>query len=459
MADNLESYFKKHLSDEIQGEGNWNVPADDVWNKVSLVIAKKSGLFISWTYMYIAGALLLAALAIIFWPGVTSQLISDSDIQINSENNEASIEENSNTTANYPAQAAAVVENQAAQIKNYTTQENTTTLIQSATEISDLPIKSDNIKYTSVLSTLSSRKDIFIGTLPQRSINSIAIPFYRNTPDTIPAKYPRISFQDQKPKPFNNKNKIAIGAYFVPSYNNTSVSGELSSGDIETANTYLYSNNWGFELKYYISNRFTLVAGFERSEIKSWSKSFIDFDYDASTEHTMPEGDIENTSPVPMQTPFGEVDTEITYRFSSEQSITDGETMQSVMETHQEVLYFSIPLGIEYNFMQFSRLNWFGEGGLRYNRALNDGTSYTTRILHEGHDMNVLSEEMTGHPNYKKNYFGFYVGTGANYQFSESFQISGSARYFGNITKVNVQDNLSTYLHGFNLKLGIIYIF
>jgi hypothetical protein len=279
--------------------------------------------------------------------------------------------------------------------------------------------------------------------------------------DTTPRAYPVIYISGKKPKPqpFNNKKKMAIGVYFAPTYNSTYVSGDLSSGEIETGNAFLYSSNWGIELKYFISDRFTLVTGYERSEIKSWSRSLVDFEYDATTEHTMPKGDKENTSAVPMQTPFGEIGTEITYRFSGDQTITDGETMQSAMETHQEILYFSIPLGIEYNFIRFSRLNWFGEGGLRYNRALKDGTSYTSKIIHEGHDMDVVNEVMTGHPNYTKNFLSFYVGTGVNWQFSKSFQISGSTRYFGNITKVNFQDNLSTYVHGFNLKLGIIYIF
>ena len=58
MADNLESYFKKHLSDETPAEDNWNVPSDDVWNKVLPDIQKKRGLFIPWNYIYIIGALI-----------------------------------------------------------------------------------------------------------------------------------------------------------------------------------------------------------------------------------------------------------------------------------------------------------------------------------------------------------------------------------------------------------------
>ena len=72
MADNLESYFKKHLSDETPGEGNWNVPSDDVWNKALPEIQKKRGLFIPWKYLYIIGVLVIAGLAIIFWPSGTT---------------------------------------------------------------------------------------------------------------------------------------------------------------------------------------------------------------------------------------------------------------------------------------------------------------------------------------------------------------------------------------------------
>jgi len=461
MADNLESYFKKHLSDETPGQGDWNVPSDDVWNKVSPEITKKRGLFISWKSIYIFGALVVAVLAIMLWPSDTPQGISDTNDQLTTENYEPPINENLNTSTEHLQQPSSIVDDQPAQISNNLPQGNTPALKQTPAKNVELNSNNDNIIYSEVHFTESSREDPSINILPKLGINIIEIPSPRIILDTTPTIYPGNSFKKTKPKPkpFNNKNKIAVGGYFAPTYNSTYVSGDLSSGQVETANTFLYSSNWGIELKYFISNRFALVTGYERSEIKSWSRSLIDFDYDISTEHTMPEGDKENISAVPMQTPFGEIGTEITYRFSSDQSISDGESMQSAMETHQDILYFAIPLGVEYNIMQFSRLNWFGEGGIRYHRALNDGTSYTSRILHEGHDMNVVNEVMTGHPNYTKNYLSFYIGSGVNWQFSESFQISGSARYFGNITKVNFQDNLSTYVHGFNLKLGFIYIF
>ena len=461
MADNLESYLKKHLSDETPGEGNWNVPSDDVWNKAAPHIIKKSGLFIQWRYIYIIGALLVAGLAILFWPTSSPEILSEPDELKTTQNTEPSGNKPSNTAKVAPEQSSPVAIDQAEPSSENLIPGSRADIVQTPSDNTDALLKNDDIVVSNITAASTLRTDISISFLPSLEINNIVIPFYYVLPDSVPKAYPAIELPDKKPRPesFDNKNKLAIGAYFLPSYNSTYVSGELSLGKIETANTYLYSSNWGIELKYFISNRLTLVTAYERSAFKSWSRSFVDFDYDASTEHIMPEGDKENTSPVPMQTPFGEIDTEVTYQFSGDETIADGETMQSVMEAHQEIMYFSIPLGIEYNIMRYSRLNWFGEGGLRYNRALNDGTSYTSRILHNGQDMNVVNEAMTGKPDYTKNFLSFYVGTGLNWQFSKSFQISGSARYFGNITKVNFQDNLSTYIQGFNLKLGIIYIF
>jgi hypothetical protein len=62
-------------------------------------------------------------------------------------------------------------------------------------------------------------------------------------------------------------------------------------------------------------------------------------------------------------------------------------------------------------------------------------------------------------PAYTENYLGYYAGTGLNYQLSENFQFNASARYFGNITRVNLQNNLSTYVDGFSMKVGFLYIF
>jgi hypothetical protein len=133
--------------------------------------------------------------------------------------------------------------------------------------------------------------------------------------------------------------------------------------------------------------------------------------------------------------------------------------MSSALDTHQEIRYWAIPIGIEYNILRYPKINWFAEGGLRYNRAIKDATEFTSRIIHEGHDMDVVDEVVTGQPEFTENYLNFYIGTGTSYQLSKSFLISGSARYFGNITKVNLQDNMSTYVHGFNLKLGFLYFF
>ncbi len=465
MADNLESYFKKHLSDESPGEGNWNVPSDNVWKNAAPHIVKKSGLFIPWRYIYIVGAILLAGLAFIFWPTTNTEPFSDtfSEHGILAPGNEpeSSIIENSNTPILNTKSTSTVIAKENAEPTNIVIQEKTAELEPPPAENGEILINTDDNVYAGEVSLSIPTRNISINPLPLIAINSIELPSTVIDPDTVQKIYPTISFQHkkQRPKPYNNKNKIAVGVYFAPTYNSTYVSGNLSTGEIETANTFLYSNNWGAEIKYFISKRFALVTGYERSEIKSWSRSLIDFNYDLSTEHTMPGGNKENTSSIPLQTPFGEIDTEITYQFSGDQAISEGEVMQSAMETHQTILYFAIPLGVEYNIIQFSRFNWFGEGGLRYHRALKDGTSYTSRILHEGDDMNVVEEVMTGHPTYTKNYLGFYLGTGVNYQFSESFQIGGSARYFGNISKVNLQENLSTYVQGFNLKLGIIYIF
>ena len=55
MSDNLESYFRKHLKDETPGPEQWNVPSDNVWEKVQPGISKRKGIFIPWRYFYIFG--------------------------------------------------------------------------------------------------------------------------------------------------------------------------------------------------------------------------------------------------------------------------------------------------------------------------------------------------------------------------------------------------------------------
>lgn len=480
MADNLESYFKKHLTKDTPGEDKWNVPSDDVWDKVLPEISKKKGLFIPWNYLYILIAILLAGLAFILWPTANDTVPMDA--------NETTSTTSQNTTqvpGNRPNTNSNATENTYLEIEDTqnpadastgminpdnTSYKNTTQKDESIANLSDDDDRhvSESINTATVAERMVGSDKYVPDIRAQSYISSIkAESIYLSSPEietrllkkdlrmySLPA-----NLEKKKPEPFNNKGKFGIGIFFKPTFTSTYLSGDMNTGFMETGNMYLYVSNWGFEARYYLSNRFTLVTGVEKSEIKSWSKSLVDFDYDTSTEHLMGNGEKENTSPVPMPTPFGKIDTEITYRFPAEEDIPDGEPMNSVLETHQEVRYLSIPFGLEYNMLRFSRINWFSEGGIAYNRALRDGTSFTSRILHEGHDMNVVGEIMTSHPSYTLNYLSFYIGTGVSYQFSKSIQINGSARYFGSITKVNLQDNLSTYVHGFNFKIGFVYIF
>lgn len=479
MADNLESYFKKHLSDDSPGEDNWNVPSDEVWDKVLPEIQKKKGVFIPWKYLYLLGGILaIALLLIFFWISETSVStnngLESTITKQENQQNQATESAFDNTIENKNQEIALdnsdIIQGNEIEIATYGNQESENivteteeTKINNSSSKKTIFTKSEAENFDKLSTNLISENQneaIQIETLQPRTIDFSGIAFSKNSLKTISnQQIVETELPAKKKEPFNNKNKFGIGFYYAPSFTSTHLSGEPDAGKIETSNQFYFSNNWGLELKYFISNRFTLVTGVGRSEIITYSKSLTDFDYNSSTEHVMPGGEKENTSSVPMLTPFGELETEITYQFPGTDEIPDGEPMYSVMETNQQVRYLSIPLGVEYNILRFSQFNWFADGGLSYNRALQDATQFNSRILHNGHDMDVVAEKIMGNPTFNKSYLGYYIGTGLNYQFSKSFQISGSANYFGNITKVNVQDNMSTSTSGFNLKIGILYIF
>lgn len=502
MADNLESYFKKHLSDENPAAENWNVPSEDVWNKVLPEIQKKRGLFIPWKYFYFLGIVLVAVLAFLLWPSGEGDFDPQKDsLTIVDETEQSSINQISETkdsetlTSEDYKNTTNSADNSKNQFSinpdetlNQTNLENT----QSNNQLAEINSTNKNIpnqtgsetdqtgfgkntfegnlsgnekaKNINALFTGFSSSDQEqnnqISKLSGKSIESISLTGtvapLEQTAFTSTVEPEKIT---SKKEPFDNKGKFAIGAYYAPTFTSTYLSGELSSGFLKTGNQYLYSGNWGFEINYFLSNRLTLVTGIGRSEIRSSSTSLIEFPYSTANENAMPSGDKENTSLVPMQTPFGEINTEITFLVPGNVQFPDGEPMQSEMQTEQELRYLSIPLGVEFNVIRFSRFSWFVDAGLQYNRALKDATQFHSRILHEGDDMEVMYEQMTSHPAYTENYLSFYAGTGMNYQFSKSFQLKASANYFGNITKVNIQDNLSTYVNGISLKFGLVYIF
>lgn len=481
MADNLETYFNKHLTDDTPGEDNWNVPSDEVWENVLPEIQKTNGVFLPWKYLYLIGGIMaILLLALFFWlsdSSVGSNMKTDSFTTIDEKQKDEpahqitndikenfiteSKPDNPKSTQNnsVKTESAAYVEKEISIPKSKIMESNYVNTSPQE-KLNKESKKSNHGTYSIFLKNENQNEYIQITRLSPRKFDLSTVIFGSNSLNSHSNQpVDLIDLSVENKEPFDNKGRFGIGIYYAPSFTSTSLNGNPNSGKIETDNQLFFTNNWGLELKYFISNRFSLYAAIGRSEINTFSKSLTNFDYNLSTEYLMPDGVKENTSPVMMLTPFGEIHTEITYQFPGTDELPNGEVMNSVMETSQQVRYIAIPFGVDYNIMRFSHFDWFASGGLNYNRALKDATQFNSRILHHGSDMDVVAEKIMGNPTLTKSFLGFSAGTGLNYQFSKSFQISGSANYFGNITKVNVEDNLSTYVNGFNLKIGIFYLF
>ncbi|NOX47790.1 MAG: hypothetical protein GXO89_12515 [Chlorobi bacterium] len=482
MSDNLESYFKKQLSDESSGKDDWNVPSDAVWEKTLPKIQKRKGIFIPWRYLYILGmALFIVSGLLLFRTEYFKSDIKTS--QGFAQNNSEDTSQNINTGQKEKVSSsletikekktAKMVANNKKPVEKGLFQGNKHTVKQTKTEHLRID-KTEREKPTMAKKAKTQNEALpktpepfrekangkNIGTKePNTVLATIETNETRPTKEMIADSSFSLASGRPDIEPVSNKGKLGFGVFFLPTYNSTYISGEMSLGKIETGNTYLFSANYGFEIKYYLTDRFAIATGIQRTQIKSWSKSIMEFAYDSSTEQDMGNGETENTSEIPLMTPFGEIGTSITYRFPSTGNLPDGELMESNFETQQEILYISIPVGIEYNIVASRKINWFAEGGLLFNQSLNNATDFSSRVIHDGNDMKVMGEEMENGPDYTNNFLSYYIGTGINYNLSSSFQIGGSARYFDNLSKLNLQENMSTHLNGFSLKIGIVYFY
>jgi len=502
MADNLENFFKKHLSDETSGEDNWNVPSDGVWENVLPEIQKERGLFVSWkNIMLLAAGLILVALLALFllWNRNSNDNLTveeiENPVQLTTNQNDQQIKTTDNDNLPKPLdETSNIEENKKSKSLINSTDDSikkeTNTSISKNTKSNniDKPVYAEVIEPSKKETTgqndnsyksqgtfideetiaFSDDKmnvsDYTINKLEKAgsdvTIDSlVSVYAHEKSDEEMDRLMPPTLTQIKDPILYNDKGKIGIGAFFTPTITSTYLKGDMINGIENTSPMYLYSSNYGLELKYHFSNKLALVFGIGKSEIKSWSKSNVDFNYNSSSEEIMPSGDKSNTSDIPMPTPFGDVSTSITYHFPGSAFLPDGEVMQSVMETHQRIQYLSIPLGVEYKLMGKNRINWIAEGGFRFNKSVIDGSNFTSRILHEGQDMEVVSEQQTGDPDFKDIYFNYYIGTGLNYRLRKNLQFNTSLRYLGNIDDVNLQNNMSTNVHEFNLKVSILYLF
>jgi hypothetical protein len=263
--------------------------------------------------------------------------------------------------------------------------------------------------------------------------------------------------QKAKPIPFS-QGKFGIGAYYAPTYSTTMVKGLSLPGNDQMGNTFLFGNNWGFDFYYYLSYRFTIVSGIGSSEIRSWSKTSQQFAYDSSTEHDMGNSQTANGTAQTSPTPFGEIGSEVIYSFPSDANLPDGEMMESVSETFQNIRYLSIPLGVEYNLLNREKVRWFLETGVNYNVSIRDNTELKPQILHQGDAMNIMESRISESPNYENNYWGFYIGTGVKIPVSPRIQILGTVRYGTSISPLKSIGDVKTNVQAYQLKLGVVYL-
>ena len=520
MSDNLESYFRKHLKEETPGPEQWNVPSDSVWDKVQPGISKRKGIFIPWRYFYIFGiGLVLMISTLVLWPenkedllvnkndartksGLTEQIkttgnvsgVSNEKELNNSLDNNSGIESSSSTTSSKNINTDATLIQRTAENKTDSKTSNDSQQAGSSTNesVSTAPlivIEQENQNYSdaSVIivtddgsgnntenlpGTLSTDDNYSTNANVDETNSRVEaenlesnVFVYSSSIDYFPINqgfanlkgYDYLNAQKAKPIPFS-QGKFGVGAYYTATYTSTEVTGlELPAND-QMGSVWLFSSNWGFDFYYYLSYRFTLVSGVGSSEIRSWSKTTSQFNYDPSTEHDMGNNQTANGTEQTSPTPFGALSSEVVYSFPSDANIPDGELMESVSETFQNIRYLSIPLGVEYNLLNQEKSLWFLETGINYNLSMRDQTELLPQILHEGEEMNIMDSKITQDPDYENNYWGFYIGTGYKYPVSKRIQLSGTVRYNRSISPLKSIGSTTTKVQGYQLKVGVVYL-
>ena len=108
MSDNLESFFKNRLNEDMEAEG-WNTPSDRVWDKVAPEIQKESGIFLSWKkiLMILSGITVIALLSITYFfilnnnsKSVEDELVTGNYIEQTNKTNTEDTNTNNETIEN-----------------------------------------------------------------------------------------------------------------------------------------------------------------------------------------------------------------------------------------------------------------------------------------------------------------------------------------------------------------------
>ncbi|MFK7951157.1 MAG: hypothetical protein AB8G11_26485 [Saprospiraceae bacterium] len=212
----------------------------------------------------------------------------------------------------------------------------------------------------------------------------------------------------------------------------------------------------GFHFGYGIKKDFYLRTGFRYANFNINNTYSEDIPYDQSNVYLDDQGTRLNDLVLNSSTPFNTIQQGITVQIpNGTTTSTTNDVLQSTLSNSQNYHFLQVPLGFAY-YRGKKKLQLEFQGGLTWNHIRFDDYDFDASFSLNNTNLLVNRSSLISNTINTSTYLGGYLGLGANYRLSDSWQIRAGLTLEETGLRRNAQSFSSRYLleSGMNLSLN-----
>lgn len=214
----------------------------------------------------------------------------------------------------------------------------------------------------------------------------------------------------------------------------------------------------GFHFGYAPKENFYIRTGLRYANFNIDNTHISGIIYDGSTEYLNNQGQTVNDLTLNNSTPFNNVSQDVTVEIPTGSSLQTGDVLFSTLTNVQDYHFFQVPLGVAY-YAGKRRWQWEFQGGLTYNHIRFGDYSLNAMFQADNINIPISSYEAINSATNSTTYLGAYLGIGANYKISESWQIRAGLTFEETGLRTNARNFPRRYLLDSGLNLSLNYRF
>lgn len=455
----IDDFFKKAFEQKKAFEEGWNVPSDEVWEKLSETGRERKRVFLYWKWAAIAAGMLLFFL-------VGQSIYQQKQLQ----------------------QQAAKIEQLEQQLQKQEVQRLKNEIVEGDKKFETSKNNSSSSE-TAIVTELVKPKSRISRTPPNTSISStVATPLEQaivvakdtseirilpSPPTSVPTeKIDAIasltSDIDLLTTPASRLNmpkiipeKIKSTSYLTANY---ALTESAQTFDHRRNQTFRRSNvikeqniNLGLRYTHFLDNNWFVEGGAHYSKSTAERSHLLRSRFQKNNERPSSNGDFESTHNLSLSSSAYDLETDVVLtRSSSSNTILDGRNLRLIGIVTNEIQRLSVPVLVGHR-LEYQKWNWMMKAGFAPTITLLDEVRLD-RVLSSEDEFEVQSITRTQrNPNTQPLSLYFYAGSSLSYRLNEALAIQIEPYFSRSLTAQRVSRNSAVFNHSTGVHLGLQY--